>query len=60
MICDAIGIAQYLFEIQDSGLVLCTVSKFIAFSSRFAIENVGKQNLNEFSNTNIFEYKGIE
>ena len=30
-----------IFEIQDGGQVLCTVSKFKAFSGRFAFENVG-------------------
>ena len=43
MIDDVIGIAQYLFEIQDGGQVLCTMSKFKAFSSRIAFENVGNR-----------------
>ena len=43
MTCDIIGIAQYLFEIQDGGHVACTVSKFQAFASRFAFENVSNR-----------------
>ena len=43
MTCDVIGIAQCFFEIQESGLVLCTVSKFQAFASRFALENVSNR-----------------
>ena len=31
MVCDIIGIAQHLFEIQDGGQVLFTVSKLIRF-----------------------------
>ena len=40
MTFDVIGIAQYFFEIQVGGHVLCTVLKFKAFPSRFAFENV--------------------
>ena len=43
MICNVIGIAQQLFEIQDGGQVLCTVSKFKAFSCQCAFENVGNR-----------------
>ena len=43
MICKVISTAQYLFEIQDNGQVFCTVSKFKAFTSRFAFENVGNR-----------------
>ena len=31
------------FEIQDGGHVFCTVSKFKAFTSRFAFENVSNK-----------------
>ena len=43
MICAAIGIAQHLFEIQDGGQVLCTMSKLKAFSSQRAFYNVGNR-----------------
>ena len=38
-----IGIAQYIFGIQDGGQVLCIVSKLIVFSSRLVFENVEKR-----------------
>ena len=31
------------FEIQDGGKVLCTVSKFRAFPSRLAFQNIGNR-----------------
>ena len=44
MICDVTGIAQYhIFEIQDGGHDFCTLSKFEAFLSQFAFENVGNR-----------------
>ena len=43
MICDVIGIVQYLYEIQNGGQVLCTVSKFKSFYSGLAFENVGNR-----------------
>ena len=42
--CDVIGFAQYhCFEIQNGGDVSCTLSKFKAFLSQFALENVGNR-----------------
>ena len=44
MICDIKGvICNAFFEIQDRGQVLCTVSKYKAFSGRCAFENVEKR-----------------
>ena len=43
-------------EIQDGGHVLCTVSKFKVFPSRFAFENVGNRtntDLKVFVNVNF-------
>ena len=40
MTYDVIDIAQHHFEIQDGGHVFCTLSKFKAFVSQFALENV--------------------
>ena len=34
---------SFLQEIQDGGHVFCTLSKFKAFLSQFAFENVGKR-----------------
>ena len=48
--------AILLFEIQDGGQVLWTVSKCKAFPSRFVFENVGNKTI---STTNIVECKDL-
>ena len=58
--CSA-GIINAFFQIQDGGQLLCTVSKFKAFSSRCAFENVGNGTKTDLlSNTNTVECKGLE
>ena len=36
-------LSKNFFETQDGGHVLCTVSKFHAFLSRFALENISNR-----------------
>ena len=43
VIRDVVDIAQHIFYSQDGDQVLCTVSKFKAFSCRRAFENVGNR-----------------
>ena len=57
--CSA-GIINTFFQIQDGGQLLCTVSKFKAFSSRCAFENVGNGTKTDLlSNTNTVECKDL-